>query len=66
MSTSESIEWIAPKDGRPDVDETVLVCATDRRVWLGWYADGHWFAVDSAEYDDGQVIAWARIPKGPV
>lgn len=61
----ETIEWFDVGVLMPDDEITVLVFmpGSDEPVWLGWHADGQWYAVDATEI--ARVSAWAEIPFGP-
>jgi hypothetical protein len=64
--TTETIEWHAVADKMPDSDQTVLVQApdVDEPIWLGFHDGELWVSVDLVPYEEGQVIAWAELPRG--
>lgn len=68
IADQETISWISVAEQLPDADTTVLVCAprSSEPIWLGYYdeEDSSWHSVDVIEYDEGDVIAWARMPSG--
>lgn len=64
----ESIHWQLCRDAMPDSDQTVL-CAfgdeADDPVWLGYHDGDEWCDVSALPFTV-EVLAWARVPVGPV
>ncbi len=62
---SETMEWIAVEQDKPDTDVTVLLFAAsaDEPVWLGWYEGGdgvEWMWADGTPAEG--VTHWAKMP----
>jgi hypothetical protein len=68
INDQETISWISVSNALPDDDAMVMVCArtTDFPVWLGYYDEGSWFAVEGGVYKKGVVVAWSKLPNGVV
>jgi hypothetical protein len=63
----EVIQWHSVAEQLPDSNTTVLVStpANGEPVWLGFYENDVWLAIDGGEFESGAVLAWAHVPKGP-
>ncbi len=62
----ETLEWIEPRHHLPDDDTMVLIYAPRRSepVWFGWHEDSGWCSGTGIWYDEGDVTAWAEMPRG--